>query len=151
MRLPALIFALGCALFASACSEPKTPEGRWEGVYESADTMMAARLEIDAQGEVRVSAPDLLEIQDASEETRVAMRERLAQELRTKWDEVAPRKMDFDGDTFRKPGGVAPQMEWDGDKMTLVAYFGANPALRIPLKKVRDHFSDDPFNPAPRR
>lgn len=148
MRVLAIAFVIGCALFASACSEPKPPEGRWEGVYEGADTMMAARLEIGADGLVKASAPDLLNIGDANEEARMGMRQRLAAELTEAWDDTVPRKMDFDGTTFRKPGRVAPQLEWDDKhrKMTLVAYFGANPALRVGLRRV-DAFSEDPFNP----
>lgn len=148
MRISALVFVFGCALFASACSEPAVPQGRWEGVYEGADTMVAARLQIDGKAEIRVSAPDLLGIEGATEEARAGMRERLANELSANWDSVVARKMDFDGATFRKPGGIAPQMEWDDKyrKMTLVAYFGARPALRIPMRMVRE-FSEDPFNP----
>jgi hypothetical protein len=148
MRATIIAFVIGCALFAAGCSRPHPPEGRWEGVYESADTLVAARVEIGTDGRVKVSAPDLLGVETANEEARMGMRERLAGELAAAWDEVVPRKMDFDGATFRKPGGVAPQMEWDDKhhKMTLVAYFGARQALRIPLRGVSD-FSDDPFNP----
>jgi hypothetical protein len=54
--------------------------------------------------------------------------------------------MDFDGRVFRKPGGVAPQMEWNPDskKMTVVVYLGMK-TVRIPVHVVKD-FSDDPWN-----
>jgi len=57
-----------------------------------------------------------------------------------------PRPMDFDGRVFRKPGGVAPQMEWNpqSGQMTVVLYFGTRPALRVPLRSV-PQFSTDPW------
>jgi hypothetical protein len=73
-------------------------------------------------------------------------RSRLAAELVHAWDSIEPRPLDFDGKTFRKPGGVAPQMVWDKatNQMTLQLYFGANPALPVVLRPV-DGFHDNPF------
>ena len=79
-----------------------------------------------------MSAPDLTNAQGAKPEQLQQMREQLAADLATGWDGVAPRPFDFDGKTFRKPGGVAPQMVWDKDtnQMTLEIYIGANPPCR---------------------
>ena len=59
---------------------------------------------------------------------------------------MQPRPLDFDGTTFRKPGGIAPQMVWDKatNQMTLEIFIGANPALPVPLRPV-DAFHDDPW------
>ena len=59
---------------------------------------------------------------------------------------MAPRPLDFDGKTFRKPGQIAPQMVWDQktNQMELELYIGANPALPVPLRPVPD-FHDDPW------
>ena len=45
-----------------------------------------------------------------------------------------------------KPGGYAPQMEWDkaSNQMTLELYIGANPALPVTLRPV-DMFHDNPW------
>ena len=136
-------FALAMALALTCCSHPAPPQGRWEGTYESDDTMLAARLEIEADGQVRVSAPDLL---DVAPDDRDAAREKLAADLAGGWDQVAPRKMDFDGETFRKPGGIAPQMVWKTKthQMFLVVYIGTRPSFRIAMHQVGD-FSDNPF------
>jgi hypothetical protein len=107
--------------------------------------MIAARLEIEDDGQVRVSAPDLLDIGSASDEDRPAMRQKLAADLDAGWGDVAPRPMDFDGEKFRKPGGIAPQMIWKPGNMQLVIYLGTRPAIRIPMRKV-DDFSDNPFS-----
>ena len=139
------VLVLLSALALAACSHPAPPQGRWEGTYESADAIIAARLEIEADGQVRVSAPNLLDVGPAD---RDAARAKLAAGLASAWDQVAPRPMDFDGETFRKPGGIAPQMVWKAKKkqMAVVVYLGARPGLSIPLREVPD-FSDNPFAP----
>ena len=133
-------------LVLTACSKPHPPQGRWEGGYDGNGTLVAARVEIGADGQVKVSAPDLTNIQDTRPEQLQQMRERLAADLATAWDTVTPRPFDFDGKTFRKPEGVAPQMEWDknSNQMTLELYIGANPALPVPLRPV-DNFHDNPW------
>ncbi|MEP6830218.1 MAG: hypothetical protein ABI963_07750 [Rhizomicrobium sp.] len=133
-------------LVLTACSKPHPPQGRWEGGYASNGTLMAARVEIMADGQVKVSAPDITNMQNARPERLQAVREELAADLATGWDTITPRPFDFDGKTFRKPGEFAPQMEWDksSNQMTLELYIGANAALPIPLRPV-DGFHDNPW------
>jgi hypothetical protein len=142
-----ILFAFAVAALAlSSCSKPAAPQGRWEGAYETPDTLIVARMEVEPDGEVRVSAPDLLDVGSLNADDRAAARQRLSDGLAAGWDTVAPRQFDFDGTVFRKPGGIAPQMKWDRDKkrMTLVMYLGANPGLDIPLHTVSD-FSENPW------
>jgi hypothetical protein len=139
-----LLFAVAAFLLA-ACSKPTPPVGKWEGGYESDGTIVAARVEILASGQVRVSAPDITYV-TANRERINELRAQLSADLANGWDGVKPRSFDFDGDTFRKPGGVAPQMKWDKptNQMTLELYIGANPALPVPLRPVAN-FHDNPF------
>jgi hypothetical protein len=143
MRNLALVILAAVALLS--CSRATPPVGRWEGTYESSDMMIAARLEIAPDGLVKVSAPDLLNTSAPADE-RSGMREQLAGDLAAGWASVTPRKMDFDGQTFRKPGGIAPQMIWKANRkqMLLVVYIGTQPSVRIPMREVGD-FSDNPF------
>lgn len=143
MRRGAL--ALLMVLVVAGCSRHTPPAGRWQGTYDSADAMVAARVEIDSKGGIRISAPNAENIGD-NEDDRAAMRQHLAVGLAGGWDEIEPRTMDFDGHTFRKPGGIAPQMVWDADKkrMYLVVYLGKNPGMKIALRAV-DDFSEDPW------
>jgi hypothetical protein len=138
-----IALALLSVLALAACSHPAPPTGRWEGTYESSDVTIAARLEIEADGQVRVSAPDLLDIAPGD---RDAAREKLGSDLAGAWDSVAPRPMDFDGETFRKPGGIAPQMVWKAKsrRMSLIVYLGTHPAISIAMREVGD-FSENPF------
>jgi hypothetical protein len=141
-----LAILLLVSLVVVACSKPSPPAGRWMAHYESAGTMVDARLEIAANGLVRVSALDLTDIQVNSDEDRIALHGRLANDLSEGWGEVAPRPMDFDGKVFRKPGGFAHQMEWDPNtkQMKLVFYFGTQHSISIPMHPV-DDFTSDPW------
>jgi hypothetical protein len=144
--IAAAIVSVICLAAMSGCShQVAPPAGRWEGVFESNDTMIAARLEIDAKGQIFVSAPDAENFGDSAE-ARAAIRQSLAQTVANGWGDVQPHVFDFDGKVFRKPGGVAPQMEWNPDKksMTLVVYLGMRSAIRIPLRMVKN-FSDNPW------
>lgn len=154
MRQPALNFSamavMVMALVAlAACSHPPPPVGRWEGSYESPTTIVAAWLEIGKTGLVRVSAPNTSDIPpEVGDAERQSIRADMIGRLAAGWGSIEPRKMDFDGKVFRKPGRIAPQMKWDAKKkqMTLVLYLGANPALDVPLRRV-EAFSENPFAP----
>jgi hypothetical protein len=140
---PALLLAVGTL---AACSKPAPPVGRWEGGFQSNSTIVAARVEVMKDGQVRLSAPDITNLDMTKPERVAELRQQLASDLANGWDSVAPRPFDFDGETFRKPGGYAPQMVWDKNtgQMTLELYIGANPALPVPLRPVPE-FHDDPW------
>ena len=147
MRFAAVTFV---ALFSvisglAACSKPAPPVGKWEGGYEGGGDLVAARVEVLPGGQVKVSAPDITNVMGPREQID-ELRARLAADLANSWSEVSPRSFDFDGSTFRKPGGIAPQMVWDKatGQMTLELFIGARPALPVPLRPV-DDFHDNPF------
>lgn len=143
-RFAILLFA---ALVLAGCSrEHHPPVGHWIGHYESSSVMVVAWLEITPSGDVRVSAPDLLDPGTPSDEQRVVMHTRLANDLSESWADVKLRRYEFDGHVFRKPGGYAPQMEWDSlrRQMKVVFYFGMQRSIRIPMTPVKD-FSEDPW------
>ncbi|HTQ14191.1 MAG TPA: hypothetical protein VMH86_09975 [Rhizomicrobium sp.] len=142
-QLATLFFAVLCVAACSSHGQP--PVGRWEGTYESGDVMIAARLQIDARGSIFISAPDAENV-SGGEDARAAIRARLAQGLAAGWGDVEPKPFDFNGKTFRKPGGVAPQIEWDpsSNTMTAIVYLGMRDGIRVPLHPVKD-FSDNPW------
>jgi hypothetical protein len=132
-------------LALAACSKPTPPVGKWEGGYEGGGDVVAARVEILPSGQIKVMAPDLTNAIGTREQID-RLRTQLAADLVNGWSEVTPRSFDFDGKTFRKPGGFAPQMVWDKatNQMILELFIGARPALPIPLRPVAD-FHDNPF------
>ena len=140
---PVIAILLTTLLLAS-CSKQQPPLGRWEGTYEVGGTFIAARLEMAANAQIRVSAPD---VTDSDVDTdRLQMEQNMSDRLAGAWGAVEPRPMDFDGTTFRKPGGIAPQIEWESasNTMTLYVYLGNRPAIRIRLHRV-DDFSQNPW------
>ncbi len=141
MRKLVLLLALALA----ACFKPAPPIGKWEGGTTIGGIMVAARVEIDQSGLVKLSAPDITNA-IGPEEQLAQMRQRLAADLAGAWDGVKARQFDFDGKTFRKPGGYAPQMVWDKDanQLTLELYIGAKPALPVTLRPVTI-FHDNPW------
>jgi hypothetical protein len=148
MRNGAAAALLGLCLFGLfACSHAKPPVGRWEGTYDSADVIVAVRLQIDGSGNVYLSAPDALDFPAVSDDQRQAMHDRLAGRMASSWGDVTPREFEFDGSAFRKPGGIAPQMEWDAAnrQMTVIVYLERRPGIRIPLRSVSD-FSSNPWS-----
>ena len=133
------------AVALAGCSKPQPPAGKWEGGYEGGGDLVAARVEILPGGGVKISAPDITNAIGTRDQID-AMRAQLAADLANGWSEVTPRSFDFDGKTFRKPGGVAPQMVWnkDSNQLTLELYIGARPAMPVLLRPVND-FHDNPF------
>jgi hypothetical protein len=140
----ALLFAV-MAVALTGCGKPQAPVGKWEGGYESGGDLVAARVEILPSGAVKISAPDITNAMGNREQID-GLRAQLAADLANGWSEVRPRSFDFDGKTFRKPGGVAPQMVWDKDsnQLTLELYIGTRPAMPVPLHPVAD-FHDNPY------
>ena len=140
----ALLFVVLAAALAG-CGKPQPPVGKWEGGTEAGGNLVVARVEILPSGQVKVMAPDITNAVGPRERID-ELRARLAADLTNGWSEVAPRSFDFDGKTFRKPGGIAPQMVWDKstNQMTLELYIGAQPAMPVPLRPV-DDFHDNPF------
>ena|SRR6185436_10113168 len=132
--------ALSACLLAG-CSDSRPPVGRWEGRYEDPALVIVARLEIDSAGHVRVSAPNAVSDQKPlSDGDRRDLRAKLEDGLSASWPHVAPLPLEFDGHSFHKHGGVAPQLEWDGAKrrMTLIFYSGSRRSVHVPLEAVKD-------------
>jgi hypothetical protein len=147
MKKALLLLVLAAALtpILAGCGKSQPPVGKWEGGYESGGDLVVARLEILPSGQVKVMAPDITSAIGPRERID-ELRARLAADLANGWSGVTPRTFEFDGKTFRKPGGIAPQMIWDKstNQMTLELYIGARPAMPVPLRPV-DDFHDNPF------
>jgi hypothetical protein len=147
MRVLTALLACFCLITIAGCSrDTAPPAGRWEGSYDAGNTIVAARMEITDKGQIFVSAPNAENIASSSSDDRAAIRQRLADDLVQGWDDVTSHQLDFDGKTFRKPGGIAPQAEWDDatHRMTLIVYLDKGDGLHIPLRSVKE-FSPAPF------
>jgi hypothetical protein len=142
-RLVAVVLALGVMVLIgvtlSACADAYPPTGRWEGLYEDSGVIIVARLEIADSGKIRVSAPNAITSDHPlSPAERIGIIQQLQTRLAASWPSVLPLPLEFDGHVFRKPGGVAPQLEWDADRkrMTMIYYSGNRSSVRVPLSSV---------------
>ncbi len=145
MRHFSLVVAATLGVLLAACSNPRPPVGRWQGAYEDPNLVVVARLEIDSAGAVRISAPNaIIDVLQMSKQERADLRRRLDTGLARSWSSVGPLVLEFDGHNFHKPGGVAPQLEWDeaGKKMVLVFYLGNRQSVHVPLDSVADFTND---------
>jgi hypothetical protein len=141
MRNPILRASLAAALLLAACAKTPAPAGKWEGLYEDDGLIVAVRLEIDDGGIIRVSAPNaVMEKRNPSRAEREEIRADLTMRLDRSWPSVRPLPLEFDGEAFRKPGGVAPQLEWDSRaaQMTMIYYSAARPSVRVKLERVEE-------------
>jgi hypothetical protein len=139
-RLP-LAATLGALLLAGCSAHPAPPAGRWQGMYEDGGLMVAARLEIDKDGQVRVSAPNAIgDFATMPDDDRKSLRAKLVLGLAHSWPEVGIVPLEFDGKDFHKPGGVAPQLQWDAQthRMTMIYYSGMRASVRVPLDAVEN-------------
>ena len=137
-RLLAAVLTVLC-LSLSACADARPPTGRWEGLYEDSGVIIVARLEIADSGKIRVSAPNAITGEGPlSPAERAGIVLQLQSRLATSWPAVEPLPLEFDGHVFRKPGGVAPQLEWDASKkrMTMIYYSGNRNSVRVALTSV---------------
>ena len=133
-----LIAILAVTSLAVGCSDfTKPPEGRWQGAYTADDVIIAARVEIQADGRVRLSAPNAYaNFATMPIAEKRAIEQRLVGNLVAAWPQVSPRDLDFDGKVLRNPGGVAPQLERDAKTghMTMFVYPGSKPSIRVDLE-----------------
>jgi hypothetical protein len=126
----------------AACSHPQPPVGRWQGAYEDSGLIIVARLQIDSEGQVRVSAPNAItDAAPITDSERAALRTKLENGLAAAWPDVTPSALAFDGHAFHKPGGVAPQLEWDAaSKRMILVFYSNRSSIHIPLDPV-DEFA----------
>ena len=138
MTKPLLFVAL--ALLLAACSKPAPPVGKWEGGYESggAGRDIAQRPSQDQRAGNHLNHRQ----PRADRRTACAPIGRAGEWL----ERSVAAHLRLHGKTFRKPGGIAPQMVWDkaSNAMTLELFIGAKPALPIPLRPT-DDFHENPF------
>ena len=139
-----LVAILAIATVAVGCSGDQAPVGKWQGAYSDDNAVIVARVEVQSDGQVRVSAPDAFaDFTTMDPGYKLAIEQNLRAGLAASWPKVAPRPFDYDGTTFRYPGGVAPQLRYDSSTrhMTMYVYQGgARPTLHIDLEPV-DQFN----------
>jgi len=139
MRRPraiGLLFVLGLAL--TGCGGNDAPQGRWEGFSQSADWLLAVRLQVDKGNVIRATALSL-NVDGVSLPRRMELTREIRAALPDQWGSAPAGKIDFKDNVITKAGGFAPLFVYDPKTQTMTFQFYAGGRLteRVKLHLVR--------------
>lgn len=139
-RCSALVVVLALAL--TACGSAAAPPGRWEGFSQSANWLVAVRLQVDKGNVIHATALSV-SVDGLSLPRRVELTNKIKTSLVEQWPQAAAGKVDFKNNTITKAGGVAPLFVYDPKARTMTFHFYAGGRLteRIKLYPVRSFAS----------
>ena len=131
------IAALALSLL-TACSGSQAPQGRWEGFSESADWLIAVRLQVDPGNNIHSTALSV-SVEGISLPRRLELARRIRTTLVEEWPASVVRKVDYKNGTLTKAGGFAPLFVFDPKTgvMMFQFYGGGKLTERIKLYPVK--------------
>ncbi len=139
-RALAVIAAL--ALLIAGCGNPNAPQGRWEGFSESANWLLAVRLQVDSGNVIHATALSV-EVDGVSLPKRVELARRIKETLTEQWPDAVKGRVDYQNNTITKAGGYAPLFVYDPKSGAMTFHFYAHGKLTekiklFPVKKFLD-------------
>lgn len=133
-QLPKLISTvLLCVWVLVACSNPEAPQGRWEGFSQSANWIVAVRLQVDKGNIIHATALSI-EVTDTTLPERVNLARKIKRMLPEEWEHAPEGKVDFSNNVLRRKGGVAPLFIFDPRQKTMTFNFYAGGKLTEHIK-----------------
>lgn len=130
------MFVLACALVAlTGCGAEEAPVGRWEGISESADWIVAVRLQVDKGNVIHATALSI-QVKDTTLPERLSLTNKIKRMLPVEWEHAVRGKVDFRNNILRRSGGVAPLFVFTPTDRTMTFNFYAGGKL---TKHVRLH------------
>jgi hypothetical protein len=122
----------------SACSGSQAPPGRWEGFSQSAEWLVAVRLQVDPGNTIHSTALSV-SIEGVSLPRRLELTRKIKRTLVEQWPEAVVGKIDYKNRTLTKAGGVAPLFAFDpkSGSMTFHFYAGGKLTEKIKLYPVK--------------
>jgi hypothetical protein len=122
----------------AACRESDGLKGRWEGYSESQDWLIAARLELQKDGEMRASALSAL-VSDADLPRRHQLEDELRRGIKDQWTAVTKTDIEFKGNTITRKAGYAPLFVYEPRTQSMVFHFYAGGKLteKVTLRPVK--------------
>ena len=126
----------------SACGDTQAPRGRWEGLSQSADWLVAVRLQVDPKNTMHSTALSV-SVKDISLPRRMELTRKIKETLVEQWPDAVVGKIDYSGNTITRAGGVAPLFVFDpkSGAMTFHFYAGGKLTEKIKLYPVK-YFAD---------
>jgi hypothetical protein len=137
-RIAGISAVLAFALFLAGCGNGEAPAGRWEGFSESAQWLIAVRLQVDPGNKIHATALSV-SVEGASLPRRMELETKIKSALTDQWPQAVVGKIDYKDGTITKAGGYAPLFVFEPKSRTMTFYFYAGGKLteRIKLYPVR--------------
>ncbi len=130
------MFVIACAFVAlTGCGAEEAPVGRWEGFSESADWIVAVRLQVDKGNVIHATALSI-QVKDTTLPERLSLTNKIKRMLPLEWEHAVRGKVDFRNNILRRAGGVAPLFVFSPTDRTMTFNFYAGGKL---TKHVRLH------------
>jgi len=135
-RTLALLVTL--ALTLAGCGDSNAPAGRWEGFSQSANWLVAVRLQVDKGNVIHATALSV-SVNGVSLPRRLELTGKIKTSLVAQWPMAVEGKIDFKDNTITKAGGYAPLFLYDpkSKAMTFNFYAGGRLTERIKLHPVK--------------
>jgi hypothetical protein len=136
-RTIAFIAALAMT-WISGCGNAQAPQGRWEGFSQSAEWLVAVRLQVDPGNTIHSTALSV-NVEGISLPRRLELTRKIKQTLILQWPAAVVAKVDYRNKTLTKAGGVAPLFVFDpkSGAMTFHFYGGGKLTEKIKLYPVK--------------
>lgn len=120
-------------LLLSACGASEAPQGRWEGFSESADWIVAVRLQVDKGNVIHATALSI-QVKGTSLPERLSLTHKIKAMLPAAWADAPRGKVDFKDNVLRREHGVAPLFVFDPKHRTMNFSFYAGGKLTEHIK-----------------
>lgn len=131
-RTIGIIAALALS-WLSACGSSEAPRGRWEGFSQSAEWLVAVRLQVDPGNTIHSTALSV-SIEGVSLPRRLELTRKIKRTLVEQWPEAVAGKIDYRNRTLTKAGGVAPLFDFDPKSGSMTFHFYARGKLTEKIK-----------------
>jgi hypothetical protein len=133
-----LVLFLALAVTMTGCGGSNAPAGRWEGFSQSANWLVAVRVQIDKGNVIHATALSV-SVSGASLPRRLELTQKIKASLIAQWPMAVEGKIDFKDNTITKAGGYAPLFLYDPKSkgMTFNFYAGGRLTEKIKLFPVK--------------
>lgn len=134
------IAAVAVAVLAlTACGTEEAPVGRWEGYSESANWIVAVRLQVDKENVIHATALSI-QVKDTTLPERLNLTNKIKRMLPLEWEHAVRGKVDFRNNILRRAGGVAPLFVFKPQdrSMTFNFYAGGKLTEHVRLHPVKN-------------
>jgi len=133
LLVSALAFALAC------CSREEAPPGKWEGMSQSSDWLVAVRLQVDHGNIIHATALSV-PVSNTTLPERMDLSRKIKAMLAEAWKDAPVGKVEYSGNTITREGGVAPLFVYQPamNIMTFNFYGAGRLSERVKLYPVKE-------------